>query len=400
MTQIHIDRRVLYGFLVLMFAMNVHRFSLHWRWMMAGNNDFPPFYASAQMVHEGQASRLYDWDAVNSFIHRVSDSPRPPLNHLPYEVLIFVPFTFLGFGAAHLLWTLLSVGMLAGVVLLMRNFRPSGSSFSFIFLIVLAFYPVWYCLLWGQDSIVLLFLFALSLWFWKRGQDDVAGFVLALGLFRPQLVLPFVLVAFLGGKWKFVRGFIPGAVLVFALSAWVAGFHGMVDYARILVSQGTENSASILGKRWTIWPSMMPTLRGFLWACLPSRTPGNFRNALLLCGTFGALLWAGKRMRSARNGAAFDLAFAIALATVLLVSFHSGLHDFSLMIIPLLIAGGAVASVRVPDRTAYAIVTLGFLFFFTPFYLVLLNTFSAGLLLLPATAAIWLMSRGEMADRP
>jgi hypothetical protein len=72
----------------------------------------------------------------------------------------------------------------------------------------------------------------------EEGKEDAAGILLTLGLFRPQLVLPFVLVAFLGGKWKFVRGFIPGAVLVIALSTWVVGLHGMADYARILVAQG------------------------------------------------------------------------------------------------------------------------------------------------------------------
>ena len=397
----HIDRRVLIGFMILMLGMNAAVSLIHWKEIMAGKNDFPAFYSNAQMVHEGQASRLYDFDAVSSFIHRISDVTRPPLNHLPYEVLIFVPFTYLRFSAAYVLWTLLNVGMLGGIAVLMRNSQPGESSFSLAFLTILAFYPAWQCLLQGQDSIMLALLFALSFWLWRRGQDDIAGFVLGLGLFRPQLVLPFVLVAFLAGKWKFVRGFVPGAALAVALSAWVVGFHGMVEFARFLVSQGTESSAGILGKQWTIWPSVMPTLRGFLWVCLPSGTPGMIRNVLLLCGTFGGLLWAAKRMRSARNGAAFDLAFAIALATVLLVSFHSYLHDFSLMIIPLFIARGAVASsVHVPEKNAYLIMTLGFLFFLTPLYIVLLSTEKVGLFVLPTVALLWLMSRWATGSLP
>lgn len=387
--------------MILMFGMNCAAFLIHWKEIMAGKNDFPAFYSNAQMVHEGQASRLNELEAENSFIHRVSDLDRPPIQHLPYELLIFVPFTYLQFGAAYILWTLLSVGMLAGIAVLMRNSQPGESSFSLVFLTILAFFPVSQCLLQGQDSIMLALLFALSFWLWRRGQDDIGGFLLGLGLFRPQLVLPFVLVAFLAGKWKFVRGFIPGAALVVILSTWVVGFHGMVEFARLRVVQGTESSASVLAKQWTVWPSVMPTLRGFLWACLPSGTPAMIRNVLLLCGTFGALLWAAKRMRSARDGAAFDLAFAIALATVLLVSFHSYLHDFSLMIIPLLIAGGVVASsVHVPKRNAYAIVTLGFLFFLTPLYLALLWAERVGLFLLPAGAAIWLMSRWRTGGLP
>jgi hypothetical protein len=400
MTRMHIDRRVVCGFMMLMLVMNGAVLASFWKEIMAGKNDFPVFYANAEMVREGQTSRLYDFDAENSFVLRVSSVTRPPNIHFPYENLIFLPFAYFRFGVAFVLWTLFSVGMLVGAALLMREFQPGGSSFPLTLLTILAFFPVWDCLLQGQDSILLVFLFALSFWLWRRGQEDVAGFILALGLFRPQLVLPFVLVAFLGGKWKFVRGFVPGAALVVALSTWVVGIYGMGDYVRVLISLGTQGSASTLEKQWRVWPGLMPTLRGLLWI-LPSWVPGNIRNILLLSGTFGALLWAATRMRSARNGAAFNLALGIALATVLLVSFHSYLHDFSLMIIPLLIAGDALASLgSVTGRNAYIIVTIAFLFFFTPLYIVLLSREKVGLLVPPMVAALCLMSWWETNSLP
>jgi hypothetical protein len=396
-----LDRRVVFGFMALMFAMNAVVLLVPWKDLMAGKNDFPPFYASAQMVREGQAARLYDFAAENSFIHRVSDVTRPPNNHLPYELLIFVPFTYFQFGVAHILWTLLSMGMLVGVAMLTRDLRLRGTSFLLNLLTVVAFFPVWYCLLQGQDSILLVLLFALSFWLWRRGQDDVAGFVLALGLFRPQLVLPFVLVAFLGGKWKFVRGFVPGAVFVVGLSTWIVGFHGMADYGRILISQGIQGSASILAQQWHVWPGLMPTLRGLLWIALPSWAAGKIENFLLLSGTLTGLLWAAKKIRSAKDEAAFDLAFGMAVAAVTLVSFHSFLNDFSLMILPLLIAGAVVVSpARFPEKHPYSIVTLGFLFFLTPLYPALLLTDRVGLFVLPTVAFLLLMSswqKGSLA---
>jgi Glycosyltransferase family 87 len=400
--QMQLDRRVVYGFLFLMLAMNAAVFFAAWKPIMAGKNDFPVFYSNAQMVREGQAAHLYDFDAENSFVHRVSDVRRAPNNHLPYELLIFIPFTYLRFGAAHLLWTLASLGMLVGVAALMRSTLSSGLSFRPTLLVTLAFFPVWYCLLQGQDSILLVFLFALSFRLWKHGRDDAAGFALAMGLFRPQLVLPFVLVAFLTGKWKFVRGFVPGAVFVLLVSMWVVGIHGMAEYARILLSQGTLGSASALSQQWQVRLGLMPTLRGLLSIVVPASVPANIRNFLLLCGTSVGLLWAARALRGVKEGAAFDMAFATAVGAVAVVSFHSLPHDFSLIILPLLIAGGALAS---GDRAAdcanpYTCVTVGFLLFFSGLYFVLIYAEKVGLLVLPTVVLLWLISDWEKSGLP
>src|SRR5580692_552067 len=203
LNQVRIHRRVLYSFMLIMTIMNAVIFFIPWKEIMAGKNDFPPLYASAQMVREGQAARIYDLEAENSYVRRTSDVTRPPNNHLPYENLIFMPFTYLQFPQAHISWTLLSVAMLVLVARMVCEFRPDTASFGLTLLTILAFFPVWYCLLQGQDSILLLLLFTLSFWSYRRGRHDLAGFVLALGLFRPQLVLPFAFVMFLAGKGRF-----------------------------------------------------------------------------------------------------------------------------------------------------------------------------------------------------
>jgi hypothetical protein len=260
-------------------------------------------------------------------------------------------------------------------------------------LATLAFFPAWYCLLQGQDSILLVFLFALSFWLWKGERHDAAGFALAMGLFRPQLVLPFVVVACLAGKWKFIRGFIPGAVLVLSVSVSLVGVHGMADYARILLWQGTQGSASALAQQWQVHLGLMPTLRGLLWIILPASVPADIRNFLLFAGTLAGLLWAARGLRDVKDGVAFDLAFATAVGAVALVSFHSLPHDFSLMILPLLIGGGISASVddRAERGNPYTWVTVGFFLFFTPLYFVLISAKQVGLLVLPSVVFLWLV---------
>jgi Glycosyltransferase family 87 len=390
----NIDRRLFLGFMVGTLLLNAVILLLPWKEILKGRNDFPIFYSNALMVRDGKASGLYDFDAENSFTRIVTDVPRPPNNHLPYELLLFIPFTYLRFPAASILWMTLSLAMLAGVAATMRDLYPARWSFSWILLIILAFCPESYCLLQGQDSILLLFLFALSFWLWRRGNEGTAGFVLALGLFRPQLVLPFVFVVFLAGKWKLLRGFIPGTALVLALSTWVVGPHGMARYARVLLSQGSQQSAMVLEKQWEVSPGMMATWRGFLWVCLPRWVPSGVSTFLLFLGTFLALAWAARKMRAAKGPAALNLAFATALATVLLVSFHSNLNDFGLMILPLLTWGTVLAASPPPsEKSKYAIVTLGFLLFLTPLYYLLLTTSNVGWFFLVGLATLGAASR-------
>ena len=240
------------------------------------------------------------FEAENIFVHRVSPVTRPPNNHLPYEILIFLPFTYLQFGTAYVLWTLLNAGLLAGIVVLMRGVRPRTERFLAQFFGSSGVFPSLVLPIPGSgfDLVgVSVRAFVLVV---EAGQDCAAGFVLALGLFRPQLVLPFVLVAFLAGKGKFVRGFVPGAMLALLLSTWLVGSRGMAEYGRILLSQGTQGSAEALLEQWRVRPGLMPTLRGLLWS-LPSWVPRNIRNFVLLSGTFGALLWAARKMRSAKG---------------------------------------------------------------------------------------------------
>lgn len=168
----------------------------------------------------------------------------------------------------------------------------------------------------------------------------------------------------------------------------------MADYGRILLSQGTQKSASVLAHQWNIEPGLMATWRGFLWLCLPRWVPSGVERFLLLLVTVLGLVWAAKKMREARGFASFDMAFAVAVATTLLLSFHSYLHDFSLMILPILICASILAASEiVPTTRAYLVVSLGFLLFLTPLYLVLFAARSMGWLFLIQAVALWLASR-------
>ena len=111
-------------------------------------------------------------------------------------------------------------------------------------------------------------------------------------------------------------------------------------------------------------PGADADLRGLLWMTLPSWGMGYIQNFLLTFGTLAACYGLPQGLRSTKDGAAFDLAFAAAVGVVALVSFHSLLHDFSLMILPLLVAGGVLRRGHAErGKSAYTRVTMGFILF-------------------------------------
>jgi len=63
--------------------------------------------------------------------------------------------------------------------------------------LLVAFYPTTVALLHGQDSVLSAFLMAAAFAGLKRKREAAAGIVLALGLYKPQLVLPLAALLFL-----------------------------------------------------------------------------------------------------------------------------------------------------------------------------------------------------------
>ncbi len=364
--------------------------------ILAGMSDFPIFYANARIVRDGKAADLFNPELENSYLRQVSPVVVPPFNHLPFEILIYMPIILFGFRTAFWVWTTLNVLMVIVIARLLRPYLPGGRRLLPVWLSLFAFFPIWVSLIQGQDSIVLLLIYVLFFMAWKYGYESVAGFVLAFGLFKFQLVLPFLFGALIARKWKLMRGFIPGLVIVALLSTGLVGWRTMGEYGRLLTLQGNEASTARLRDYWHIYPGVMANLRGFLWLCLPDSIPRVIRNFLLLAGSLGLIVWSGLKWRQADRGASdqFNLAFSLNVLVTVLVSFHIYLHDFSLIIFPVLFFGNVLAtSGNAPSWVHYAFVTALIPIFMTPLSLILLQKDKESLLFLPVLLLGLLISR-------
>ena len=161
--------------------------------LMAGGVDFRQLYAAGYMVRTGHGHELYDYQGQQYFQNKVVSPGLFPLPYIrpAYQALLFAPLTFVSFRVAYALWFLLNVLLL---FLCLRLLRPWTENLRAVWgllpvAIALGFIPLGFAFMQGQDSILLLVLASATLVLLKRRKTFSGGAMLAMGLFKLQLVL-------------------------------------------------------------------------------------------------------------------------------------------------------------------------------------------------------------------
>lgn len=360
-----------------------------------GYQDFTIFYTAGQMVRSGQTAALYDLPAQyrmqQQFVPDVRIRQGPlPYNHPPFEALLFVPFTFVGYVPAYVLWTVINLVLLVAALALLRKHFAEIRTLSPVFLGLAAagFFPIAIALFQGQDSILLLLILASSLVALERERDTVAGAVLAAGLFKFQLIIPLLLILVIR-RWRLLCGFVPVALALAGGSVAMLGWRGTADYVRFVLY--LEKS----GAGGAIVAADMPNLRGLI-ACLPGINSGSsFAMVLTLVSSMVVFLAAFWRVRQRRDSVAFS--FGLATVATILVSYHLLPYDLSLLLPVALLLFTASGQTEWGDARADLSPLL--LLFLTPLYVLLwfhlnrLGCFALVLLWL-----FWRLTRGKTWD--
>jgi glycosyl transferase family 87 len=362
--------------------------------LRSGYQDFTIFYAAARMVRGGQSSVLYDlsaqYRAQQEFAPNVTIRRAAlPYNHPPFEALLFLPFTFLPYVPAYLLWSLLNGTMVAASLLLLRRqFVEIGNlPLAFLVLAATGFLPLVSAVIQGQDSVLLLFLFVVALTAMEKGNDAAAGAALAAGLFKFHLVLPLVLLLALR-RLRLLLGFAPVAALLGGVSLAMIGWHGAVGYMQLLLRlENTGAGGSIVG-------SDMPNLRGMI-SSLAGGQGGTSLMAITIACSAAVLLIAWWRMGPIRDSVRFP--FLLATVATILVSYHTLTYDLSLLlpVTLLLFAAPGAESSRPSQADTVLLVLLYLTPLFEPFW-PRVNQFCWPVLVL--IWLFWKLGRGRAAD--
>lgn len=292
--------------------------------------DFIARYTSGHLLLSGDAARLYDV-AAQEAVQRQLFGPSDYLSLFvspPFSALLYVPFAALPYLPGAILWMFVSLVLLAGSAALFRPFVPRlGGVWGGVLLVAAGSQPVIELLAIGQDSALALFLWVAGIRLSVARRDGAAGFVFALGLFKPQLFFLPPLLFLCLRRPRAVAGWVATAVGLGMLSLLLVGPGGMRAWFDLLTSPLYQEAAQA-GQAWKML-SFTALLRAFL--------PDSFSAAAELLGMLLGLIFAGLfivvalRSRERTTGGEVML-WPLAIVTTFLASPHVLIYDLVVII--------------------------------------------------------------------
>jgi hypothetical protein len=348
--------------------------------MAQGHYDFIIFYTGAEIVNAGKGPDLYDLSIQQAHQEKFRLPKKAwsvlPFNHAPYELLPFLPLAKLSFQTAHLVWSIISVVMLmfACIILLALTERthrlPLGA-------LMLAFYPTWITIKMGQDSAMSLLILVSVFASLKYHRDVAAGAVLALGLYKPQLVLPLAGILLISRNRRILVGFAATAASLAAISLAMVGWQGILGLFSIVAEMNRPTTI--------VYPAHMANLRGLVFPLLslfrlPELT--NIFTAIvsLIIYCYNVMLW---KNCVSTDHPLFDLHFSFAIVMTALISFHFYPHDVIVLLIPIVLTFNYVLGHQLRPTTSNVFLFILILLYLPSVPILLEHTGSFGSLVAP-----------------
>lgn len=296
---------------------------------LRGYSDFSIFYTAGNIIKNGNASRLYDatmqWDVQKTFC----DIPirKGPLlfNHAPFEALLFLPLALVHYETAFMLWLTTNCIFLFIIAFLLRIYTKTWLPHWSLWPVVsIAFFPCFMVFAQGQDSLMTMFIYTGVFTFMRNNSPLAAGSCLSLALYKPQLVLPFVVIMLIQRRWRIVIGFVLGSSTLTGISVLLVGGSAVLGYVNFLL-----NFDALPVGLSAADPKIMSNLRGLIMAFVePTKLSGI--STLLVGGlSVVTLLAAARAMGNDLEGS-----FAMAVVATLFASYHLYEYDLALLLLP------------------------------------------------------------------
>lgn len=294
--------------------------------------DFITFYTAGTLLKQGLGSQLYDESAQLTFQRRFF-GPKVISEvyiHPPFEALLYWPLAYLPYATAYLLWDLLNLVTLGWSLYLLKPYAVNLDTSSRLVITLAVLLPLISTLREGQNEILLLLACVGTFLCLKKRREIAAGGALAAGLFRFPFVLPLFLVFLVLRRWRVIVGAAAVSVILGLLSLALAGWVGILDYIKVLLTLSKSGA-------FPIGVPAMPTVRGFAEVCLGGKVRPPYLTALVVVCSLALLAWPVVKWHRRQwnpDDRAFNLLISLSVVVCLLISYHSLFYSLVVLCLP------------------------------------------------------------------
>lgn len=204
--------------------------------------DFGHYWINASLLKEGYNAWERD-TLIEKKITEITQSQKIIITSLPIHspgfFVFIMPFAFLPFRWAVLLWLMIGYLLLfysLWIILKIERGRPSWEDVFVVLFLVFSFWPLREELHLAQPDFFILFFLVSTIALLKKGRLFWAGVVLGIAFqFREYLVIA-MLFFLLKKKWRVVIGVISSVVALKLIAAFLFGWAGEIAYWKYLFS--------------------------------------------------------------------------------------------------------------------------------------------------------------------
>jgi hypothetical protein len=206
--------------------------------------DFVEFYTIGKILNNDAPARIYDLRLATSLQHAalpgMPETQMLVFGQAPYVAPLFRPFALLPYAWAYVAWLVFSATLyIAALALLFRTMGLNPDDRKTGFLLALSSTPFLFeTWIGGQMSVVVFAIWVAFFWCLENDRRVLAGFVLALCLFKPTLVALPALMLVVGRRWRVVGGFAAGGIAMAMLSVATVGLDGCRAWFAALAMNG------------------------------------------------------------------------------------------------------------------------------------------------------------------
>lgn len=229
--------------------------------------DFLQFYTYGALVNAGAENRLYDASAHAEIARRVDQrltlSAFQP-NYSPVIALFAAPLARLPFPSAMAVFSALSVALYCCAVGLLTRVTASQWNVRAPLVLFAAAWPTVFVLLrYGQLSALSLLVVSAATFAAARSRVGLAGLVLGLLVYKPNLLVTPVLLFLMMREWRLLAGLAMGAGAQLLVDLAVVGPLGMRQYIGVLINLAQRPELV------QFFPAESHSVRGFVRLLLP-----------------------------------------------------------------------------------------------------------------------------------